>query len=134
MSNELSRAGNGEVDLSGTAASGTSTEIGTFTIGGGEVAMNLEIVNQGGNALSGFAIQCRQRPGGPWLAYMSDSDFEDNLIDAIRFCSSGGLDSLAAGGEAKLDVTIPGYEARFLATGSGGTAAVRIRGLARRSI
>jgi hypothetical protein len=41
MSNELSRAGNGEVDLSGTAASGTSTEIGTFTIGGGEVAMNL---------------------------------------------------------------------------------------------
>lgn len=82
------------------------------------LTVTIKNTSTGTDALVHFKIQVQVYPGGPFVDYLSDSDFGTGTNNML-FCSSGGLTTLAAGTTALLMIrTGPLYGVQFYAQGA----------------
>lgn len=120
------------VTQTATTVNSSATTLGTLQINGEAASpISISIENTGGTAFNAFTITRQFRDGGPFVPWISNTDFN---TATFTYNASGGLDgsvpqSLPAGSVAWVDCNTGGVAAmQFVASVAAGSTTCIIAG------
>lgn len=102
-----------------------------IVLNGAGTALTATVESEAGSdPITAFEMQVQGYSGGPWVTYLSGSDWASTSIAVLQFCSTQRPNDLEATEVSLFSVLINGaYAVRFSATcGTGDTASLTIGG------
>lgn len=108
----------------------SATPFSEIVLNGAGVALTATVKSEtGSSALTDFEVQIQGYSGGPWVAYLSGTDWSSSSIQVMQFCSTQKPNDLEATEVSMFSILINGaYAVRFSATAAATTASITIGG------